>query len=876
MAKDSVTPAMRQWFEIKSRFPNHVLMFRMGDFYEMFYEDAVTAAKVLDIALTARNKGSDSPIPLAGIPHHALTSYLSRFIRAGKTVAICDQLEDPKEAKGVVKRGVTRVVSAGVAMDPETLDERDNNYLMGLLHDGQSWGFAVADLSTGEFGVGSFIEDRGMAAELVRREPAEIIVPEEMKDVARFKALIKASGDPKVSYLPGEPFGLEAALTTLESQFPAPEVEKMDRKKLGAALRSAGGVLSYLLDTQMRELSHINRLRVYAGDEFMVVDEAAKKNLELVATLREGGRRGSLLWLLDDTVTAMGARALKRWILYPLVDPGKINRRHEGVEELLRRHVLRDELRGFLEKVHDLERLCGRISMAVCNARDLVALKLSLRILPALKEKLLEFDAALLAESGRDLDDLGDLRDLIEKAIEDEPPISLRDGGLIKEGYNAERDELNAMARSGKRFLSELEARERRETGIPTLKIRYNRIFGYSLEISNVHKDKVPDHYIRKQTLVNAERYITQELKEYEEKILNAQERIVELEYNLFAALRSSIAESVTRIQEVARVLSTLDILVTFARLAETHNYKRPKVDDSSRLEIEDGRHPVVERTNPGERFIPNDTLLDVEENQLLIITGPNMAGKSTYIRQVALITLMAQIGSFVPVASAHIGVVDRIFTRVGASDNLSRGESTFMVEMKETADILHQATCRSLIILDEIGRGTSTFDGLSIAWAVTEYLHDNPERRARTLFATHYHELVDIAREKSGVKNFNVSIIERNDQLIFLHKIRPGVANRSYGIEVARMAGLPVEVIERAKEIMANLETGELDEVGRARLAHHRGKEKKPPKGQLSLFFTPRPSPVIMELRDCDPMAMSPLEAINFLAALKEKVEKE
>ncbi len=865
---------MQQWFDMKSRYPDHVLMFRMGDFYEMFYEDAETASRVLDIALTCRNKGSEAPVPLAGIPYHALTGYLSKFVRANYKVAICEQLEDPKKTKKLVKRGVTRVVTAGVAIEPETLDEKSHNYLMCVVRDQERWGFAVAELTTGDFTLGSFSDENRMVSEINRREPAEIVAPASLNESEHLEKLVKALATPLISYLDDEVFDLDAAVASLDIQFPEDKVGNMDREKFGPALRAAGGALNYLLSTQMCELGHINKLKIFSGDEFMVMDETAKRNLELTSSLREGKKRGSLLWLLDQTVTAMGARLLKQWLLYPLLSPSEIRRRHAAVETLVTESVKRGEICDLLRQTHDLERLCGRISMAIGNARDLIALKTSLVILPALRSHLANFTNPLLAELGKNLDDLGDIRDLIEQSIEDEPPLTLREGGILKDGYNPELDDLRAISRSGKRYLSDMEAAERQRTGISKLKIGYNRVFGYYIEIGHAHKDKVPDEYIRKQTLVNAERYITPELKEYEEKVLNAQDRIHEIEYNLFGEIRKRIADEVARIQKTARVLATLDVLANFSMLAETNNYVRPIIDDSDILEIDEGRHPVVEKANPGERFIPNDTLLDTGESQLLIITGPNMAGKSTYIRQVALITLMAQIGSFVPARSARIGVVDRIFTRVGASDNLARGESTFMVEMKETASILSEATRRSLIVLDKIGRGTSTFDGLSIAWAVTEYLHDNPRLQSRTLFATHYHEIVDIAREKTRVKNFNIGIIERDDTLVFLHRILPGSANRSYGIQVAKLAGLPDEVIERAKEILANLENTELDEIGRARIGRQRG-VSAPSKGQLSLFGPTRPSPVEEELKRIDPMRLSPLEALNMLIALKDKVDK-
>ncbi|MCB9478929.1 MAG: DNA mismatch repair protein MutS [Deltaproteobacteria bacterium] len=876
-ASKGPTPAMRQWFEVKDRYPDHVVLFRMGDFYEMFYEDAKRASELLDLTLTSRGKDSGNPIPLAGIPFHALTGYLPKLVSAGVKVAICEQTEDPKQAKGVVKREVTRVVTAGVSIEPETLDERNPNYLMGVVREGKRWGFTIAELTTGEFLCGGYVDDEKMVAEIVRREPAEIVVPQGLADDERFTALVKQAGGRMVNQLPDESFDLDDAVASLSVQFPEDAVDQMDRKKLGATLRSAGGVLRYLLDTQLRELGHINRLRVFKGDEFMVVDETAKRNLELVASMREGGRRGSLLGLLDETVTAMGARLLKQWVLYPLLSVDDIDRRLDAVDNLKKRAVMRIDLRDRLQRVHDLERLCSRISLAVCNARDLVSLSTSLEMLPSLKALLAEFTAPMIADLVAGFDDLGDVRAFIHAAVDEEPPLTVREGNMIRDGYNAELDDLRAISRKGKGYLSDLEARERERTGIGSLKVRYNKVFGYYLEISNTHKDKVPDDYIRKQTLVNAERYITPELKEYEDKVLTAQDRITALEYDLFVEVRERVAAEVTRIQAAAQMIATLDVLSTFAHLAETHDYVRPEMDESDCLEIRDGRHPVVERTNPGERFIPNDCVLDTKSAQIAIITGPNMAGKSTYIRQIAVIALMAQVGSFVPAKKARIGVIDRVFTRVGASDNLARGQSTFMVEMSETAEILRHATKRSLIILDEIGRGTSTFDGLSIAWAVTEYLHDTPGVQAKTLFATHYHELVDLARTKARVKNFNVKIIERNDDLVFLHRIVEGSTNRSYGIQVARLAGLPQDVIERAKEILHNLESGELDELDRPRLAVDPAEPRGAAKGQLGLFAagSGKAGKLADEVRALDPISLTPIEALNALAKLKAMLDE-
>ena len=864
------TPMIRQYLEIKAQYPDHILLFRMGDFYEMFFEDAERASKILDIALTSRNKGKAESIPLCGVPHHALTTYLVKLIRANQKVAICDQVEDPRQAKGIVKRAVTRIVTPGVVIEADELDEKANNYLMAIWLDDDGCGYCLSDLSTGEFRIGLTDNLDGLSDELVRAEPAEVIIPQSLDGDARLQSFWAALPGRFVTQLADDSFDLDKTTAQLAEQFGE---QSVDADSYAAALRAAGALLDYLQITQKRDLHHLKRITVDRADTFLILDDAAKRNLELTGNLRDGGRRGTLLGVLDQTCTAMGARLLRRWICYPLTQREAIDRRLDAVAECLRRVNDREALIEAMTAIHDLERLAGRIGLASCNARDLVALRNSLSRLPALKQAMSTFENDLFVDLSAELDLLEDVHQLLTDSIDDEPPVTLREGGLIKSGYHAEVDELRRIARSGREVLAEMEQRERQRTGINKLKIRYNNVFGYYIEVTKSNLSMVPDDYHRKQTLVNAERFITPELKELEEKILTAQDKVTDLEYDLFVDIRQQVAQQVNRIQTSARVVAWVDVLTSFARLAEQRNYNRPEIADDATLKIHDGRHPVVEVVFTEERFVPNDCHVDNQENRLLLITGPNMAGKSTYIRQVALIAIMAQMGCFVPAASAHIGIVDRIFTRVGASDNLARGQSTFMVEMTETADILKNASPRSLIVLDEVGRGTSTFDGLSIAWAVAEYIHNEKRIGARTLFATHYHELTDLVRTKPGVVNYNIAVKEYNDQILFLRKIVPGATSRSYGIQVARLAGLPDEVIDRAKQVLANLEKAEFDEVGHVRYAEGEEKQGQTKPGQLSLFAA-GPSPIEEEIKAMDVSSLTPLEALNALSRLQEKLK--
>ncbi len=869
----AATPMMRQYLEIKSRYPDAILFFRLGDFYEMFMDDAVTAAKVLDITLTSRNKGANDEIPLCGIPHHSCQPYIAKLVEHGHKVAICEQVEDPKQAKGIVQREVVQVVTPGLVTDTGNLRPKENNYLMALAPSGENCGVALVDITTGEFRVTQASGSEEVRTEIASAQPKEVLVPDSEAGEALAESLGYSLSGRSVNRLPEHVFELDRARGELTSFFEVANLDPFGCSQLPAAVSAAGGALHYLRETQMGATSHIRSLSTYSSSEHLALDEATRRNLELNANLQDGKRKGSLLAVLDRTVTAMGGRLLRRWLNYPLVDVAAIKDRHAAVEELLAESFLRADLREALDGVYDLERLVTRAIMGTANARDLVALRQSLVRLPAVIERMAELQAPLLVEMRQLLDPVDDVATLVAVAFADDPPVTLREGGLIRDGFNPELDELRTISREGKGWIARLEGDERQRTGIASLKVRYNKVFGYYIEITRSHLDKVPADYERKQTLANAERYITPTLKEYESKVLGAEERMIALEYAVFVEVRQQVAACGNRIQETARQLARLDVLLALAELAHDRRYVRPEICDDDVLTIEEGRHPVIEAMSLGERFVPNDVLLDNRENQLLIITGPNMAGKSTFMRQVALITLMAQIGSFVPAKRARIGVVDRIFTRVGASDNLARGLSTFMVEMNETANILHHATPRSLVILDEIGRGTSTFDGVSIAWAVAEYLHDHAPVAAKTLFATHYHELTELGMTRERIRNFNVAVREWNDQVVFLRRIVPGPASHSYGIQVARLAGLPSPVIERAKEVLRNLEAGELDPDGSPRLARESEAAPRAAANPQLTLFAGENDLVRERLAQVDIASLTPLEALNLLNELKELV---
>lgn len=827
------TPMMGQYRRLRGEVPpDTILFFRLGDFYEMFFDDAREAAKILDIALTKRNG-----IPMCGVPYHAADNYLAKIIRAGRKVAICDQVEDPSQARGIVQREITRIVTPGTVLEEPVLDSHRHNYLAGLYRHGGQYGLALLDLSTGAFHIEETTNQEAIRDNLVRCMPSECLVPSEETDDSTNELLAHLEQTMRTSYEDWT-FDFDAADDLLTRHFGVHSLEGFGCHDCRAGICAAGAVLHYVKNELRRQVQHIRTLRVMNPENYMLLDEATTLNLDLVrARNTPGSRDATLLKVLDTTCTAMGARMMRDWLLRPLTDLDQIRMRHDAVGALNGDWSLLTELRNLLAEIKDLERLISRLSAGGGNARDMRGLSASLGQLPALREHLATHTAPALSAIGRAIEPMPELVARIEQTLVEEPPVSLKEGGLIRKGCHDELDELRAAATEGKQWLAEFQSREQERTGIKSLKIRYNKVFGYYIEVTKSNLDAVPDDYVRKQTLVNAERYITPELKEYENKILGAQDRSMQLEYELFLDLRSAAVEQTVRIQQTAAEIARLDVLASLGERARTMGYVRPTINDSDMLRISDGRHPVIEQMPDAERFVPNNTLLDTLEQQLIIITGPNMAGKSTYIRQVALIVIMAQMGSFVPAGEAEIGVVDRVFTRVGAGDDLAGGRSTFMVEMQETANILNNATQRSLIVLDEIGRGTSTFDGISIAWAVAEYLHGHRDVKARTLFATHYHELTELSLTLPGIKNYNVLVREKNDQIVFLRKIVPGAADKSYGIQVARLAGLPLEVIDRAKEILVNLEEGELGEGGQPQLAKHRPRRKKEDPHQLSLF---------------------------------------
>ncbi|MEX2401882.1 MAG: DNA mismatch repair protein MutS [Rhodothermales bacterium] len=881
------TPLMRQYYKIKARHPQAILLFRMGDFYETFDEDAKRISKLLGITLTKRANGKAHDVPLAGFPHHALDNYLPKLVESGHRVAICEQLEDAQDAKTIVKRDVVEVVTPGVSFHDHLLDPKQSNYLAAVRWDGDEIGFAFVDVSTGEFltaEVGA--EELGDLLQTIY--PAEVLVDKKERDRL-------PRGRFTVTTLEDWVFGFDFANETLLQHFETHSLKGFGIEGMRLGIIAAGAALHYLGDTQKGRLPHVRTIKRYESDDYMALDPQTKRNLELITTLREDGREGTLVDIMDETKTAMGGRRLRRWLVRPLRDVAAIERRLDAVEALYRSRTLRDTLRDELDHVGDLERLAARAATGRATPRDVTAVKLTLRQIPSIKQHLADETCEELARVAERLTLCTDLIDRIDRALVDEPPANIGDGGLIRDGYSEELDELRDVARSGKDWLATMQKEEAERTGISSLKVGFNKVFGYYLEVTNTHKDKVPDDYIRKQTLVNAERYITPELKEYEEKILTAEDKIDSLEAELFNQLRTTVAEHTEVLQRNAELLSVLDCYGALAEVAVRYGYARPEVHDKRTLEIEDGRHPVVERTLPaGEPFIPNSTYLDPDAEQIIIITGPNMAGKSVVLRQTGLIVLLAQVGSFVPAKAARIGVVDRIFTRVGASDNLAAGESTFLVEMNEAANILNNATPRSLILLDEVGRGTSTFDGLSIAWALVEYLHERPDVAARTLFATHYHELNELADRFERVRNARIQVEEHEGRIIFLRKLVPGGADHSFGIEVARMAGLPEPVIARAREILRSLESQHLavehlregsgdgesaagDGVRAARPVPSAVPDADTERFQMSLFEA-QPDPVAEALKErlraLDPDRMTPIEALLQLSELRRLLE--
>ncbi len=864
----SLTPMMEQYFRLKELHRDALLFFRLGDFYEMFYEDARTAAPILEIALTSRQK-----VPMCGVPHHAVNSYLVRLLRHGFKVAVCEQVEDPKAARGVVKREVIKVLTPGTAVEVDSEEAKENTYIAALHAGPEGWGLAYVDLGAGELRTldGGPLETRSLADELFRVAPREVVHARGEADAVM--ELLRGSALAEVARSPFEDWAFDVAQAqhVLLNHFGVKTLAGFDLAGRPRAVAAAGALVQYVQKVRQDSAGLIHRVvYVHAGDS-LVLDAATVRNLELVRNLRDGRTKDTLLEVMDFTTTPMGGRLLRSWLLRPLVDVERIRERQDAVAESLALTVERAGIREVLRGVQDLERLTSRVSLGAAQPRDLVALKKSLRPLPRLKEALGPFAAGLFRTIRDGWDSLEDVADLIDRAIVDEPAFLLTEGGIIRDGWNSELDELRQVSRSGKTFIADLERRERERTGIGSLKVRFNKVFGYFIEVTKPNLSQVPADYVRKQTLVGSERFLTPELKDYEEKVLGAEERIGRLEHRLFLETREAVARETPRLQRAAAAVATVDVLLGLAELAAKRDYQRPEVHDGDGLLIQEGRHPVIEVTQ-AEPFIPNDTQVDTNEEQILIITGPNMGGKSTYLRQTALICIMAQAGSFVPARAASLGVVDRVFTRIGAMDFLSAGQSTFMVEMLETATILHSATPRSLILLDEVGRGTSTFDGLSIAWAVAEFLHEREEVRAKTLFATHYHELTELALTLKRIRNYHVAVREWRDEVIFLRKIVPGPSDQSYGIHVAKLAGIPRGVIDRAREILFNLEKQELDDSGRPRLAYRGAKDSD--RSQLFLFPEDREAAELREMKarilGLDLESLTPREALDLLGRLR------
>ena len=879
--ENTMTPMMQQYMKTKEEYKDCILFYRLGDFYEMFFEDALTASKELEITLTGKNCGMEERAPMCGVPFHAVDSYLNKLVSRGYKVAICEQVEDPKLAKGIVKREVVRVVTPGTNTDIQALDESRNNYIMCIVYLDDRYGIAIADVSTGDYFVTELSDSARLKDELFKFMPTEIICNEafymsgmDMEDLRERLGIT-------ISALDSWYFDDDLCKNKLTEHFHAVNMQALGLEDFNCGSISAGALLIYLYETQKNSLAHLTHIQVYTTGAYMLLDSSTRRNLELCETLREKQKRGSLLWVLDKTKTAMGARALRKYIEQPLVDKKEILKRQDAVEELKENAISREELREYLGPVYDLERLITKITYQSANPRDMLAFKNSLAMLPSVRYILEEMQSELLQTLYQDLDPLEDLCQLIEHAIAEEPPIAMRDGGIIREGFDSEVDRLKKARTEGKTWLAKLEAEEREKTGIKNLKIKYNKVFGYYLEVTNSFKDKVPDYYTRKQTLANAERYITPELKELEDTILGAEDKLCALEYDLYCQVRDSVGAEVERIQKTAKAVAHLDAIASLALVAERNNYVRPKLNEKGIIDIKNGRHPVVECMIPNDMFIANDTYLDDKKHRISIITGPNMAGKSTYMRQSALIVLMAQIGSFVPATAANIGLVDRIFTRVGASDDLASGQSTFMVEMTEVANILRNATSKSLLVLDEIGRGTSTFDGLSIAWAVVEYISDPKLLGAKTLFATHYHELTELEGKIDNVNNYCIAVKEKGDDIVFLRKIVAGGADKSYGIQVAKLAGVPDLVIERAKEIVEELSdediTTRVQEISSKAQVPKRKKVKRYDEvdmAQFSLFDTVKDDDVLTELKELDVSNMTPMDALNTIYRLQNKLK--
>ena len=873
------TPMMQHYLKTHEEYKDCILFYRLGDFYEMFFDDAKVVSKELELTLTGKSCGAEERAPMCGIPYHAAETYLTRLVKKGYKVAICEQVEDPKLAKGMVKREVTRVVTPGTTLNAQALDETKNNYIMCIAYIGDHYGISSADITTGDYYVTEVDSERKLLDEVNKYQPTEIICNEafyisgiDIDDMKNRMGIVIYSLDAWY-------FSDETAQMTLKDHFKVRDLEGLGLADYDSGVVAAGALLKYLYETQKTTLSNLVAIHPYTTGKFMIIDSSTRRNLELVETLREKQKRGSLLWVLDKTRTAMGARTLRSFVEQPLIERTEIEERYDAIDEFNTNAITREEIREYLNPVYDLERLITRVTYQTANPRDLIAFRNSIHMLPPIKTLMSDFQSPLLKRLYEQLDTLDELYELIERSIAEEPPLTLHDGGILKEGYNEEVDRLRKAKTDGKSWLADLEAKEREKTGIKNLKIKYNKVFGYYLEVTNSFKDLVPDYFTRKQTLANAERFITPELKELEDVILGAEDKLIVLEYELFREVRQKVADEVVRIQKTAKAVAQIDVFASLATVSEQNNYCRPKLNEKGLIDIKDGRHPVVERMIQNEMFVANDTYLDNGSNRVSIITGPNMAGKSTYMRQSALIVLMAQIGSFVPAKSAKIGIVDRIFTRVGASDDLASGQSTFMVEMSEVANILRNATSNSLLILDEIGRGTSTFDGLSIAWAVVEHISNPRLLGAKTLFATHYHELTELEGKLNSVNNYCIAVKEKGDDIVFLRKIVKGGADKSYGIQVAKLAGVPDNVIERAKEIVEELSNNDITEIVQNISAEGSSKRSKPKLDevdleQISLLDTMDNDTILNELKELDLGQMTPIEAMNKLYELQNKVK--
>lgn len=875
-----LTPMMQQYMETKKQYKDCILFYRLGDFYEMFFDDALTASKELEITLTGKNCGLEERAPMCGVPHHSVEGYLNRLVQKGYKVAICEQVEDPKLAKGIVKREVVRIVTPGTNLNTQALDASKNNYIMCVVYVDDHYGMAIADVTTGDYFVTELDNTRKLLDEIAKYTPSEIVCNESLYvsgvDLDDLKNRLGITIYPLDSWY----FDDASCEKVLKEHFKVASLEALGIGDYNSGAIGAGALLQYLYETQKNSLAHLTTITGYTTGKYMLLDSSSRRNLELCETLREKQKRGSLLWVLDKTKTAMGARTLRSFLEQPLIDKEEIDKRLTAVAELKNSAITREELREYLSPVYDLERLISRITYQSANPRDLISFKSSLQMLPHIKCILGDLESPLMRELYDELDTLEELCSLIEYAIEDEPPLAMKEGGIIKAGYNEDVDKLRNAKTEGKTWLAEVEEEEREKTGIKNLRIKYNKVFGYYLEVTNSYKDLVPDYYMRKQTLTNAERYITPKLKELEDMILGAEDKLYALEYELYCEVRERIASEVVRIQKTAKAIAQIDVFASLAYVAERNNFVKPNINEKGVIDIKNGRHPVVEKMIPNEMFIANDTYLDDRKNRISIITGPNMAGKSTYMRQTALIVLMAQVGSFVPADRANIGIVDRIFTRVGASDDLASGQSTFMVEMTEVANILRNATNKSLLILDEIGRGTSTFDGLSIAWAVVEHISNKRLLGAKTLFATHYHELTELEGKLDSVNNYCIAVKEKGDDIVFLRKIVKGGADKSYGIQVAKLAGVPDSVIQRAKEIVEELVEADIATRIRDISVQTSTPAKKTKKydevdlAQMSLFDTVKDDDVIEELKNIDVAHLTPMDALNTIYRLQNKLK--